>query len=118
MGSNHSIAGNPQTELRVQTKPLQTDEYAIENELENRLKNMDKLVESTHAALNQVSFSGKPHALDLMNDLRVKIKATLNMLRVAKLLSEPARESMFSKVRDSLNELEEVIASHLGIRMS
>jgi hypothetical protein len=118
MGSNHAIAGNPQTELRVQSKSLQRDEYPLENELENRIKNMDKLVESTHVALNQGSFSGKPHALDLMNDLRVKIKATYNMLRVAKLLSEPARESMFSKVRDSLNELEEVIASHLGVRMN
>jgi hypothetical protein len=118
MGSNHAIAANPQTELRVQSKSLQRDEYPLENELENRIENLDKLVDSTYAAVNQVSFSGKPHALDLMNDLRVKIKATRNIFRVAKLLSEPARESMFSKVRDSLNALEEVIASRLGVRMS
>jgi hypothetical protein len=53
-----------------------------------------------------------------MNDLRVKIKATHNMLRVAKLLSEPARESMLSKVRDSLNDLEDIVASKLGVEMT
>ena len=118
MAPNHAIAGNPQTELRVQSNSPQRDEYPSENELENRIRNLDKLVDSTHAALEQVSFSGKPHAVDLVNDLRVKIKATHNLLRVAKLLSEPARESMFSKIRDSLNDLEEVIASHLGVRMN
>ena len=56
--------------------------------------------------------------LDLMNDLRVKIKATHNMLRVAKLLSEPARGSMLSKVRDSLDDLEEVVASKFGVEMT
>jgi hypothetical protein len=37
---------------------------------------------------------------------------------VAKLLSEPARESMFSKVHDSLDELEEIVASELSVRMN
>jgi len=118
MSSSHANARNPQTELRVQSNSPQRDEYPSENELENRIKNLDKLVDSTHAALERVSFSGKPRALDLVTDLRVKIKATHNMLQVAKLLSEPARARMFSKVRDSLNDLEEVIASHLGLRMS
>ena len=118
MAPNHAITGNPQTELRVQSNSPQRDEYPSENELENRIRNLDKLVDSTHAALEQVSFSGKPHAVDLVNDLRVKVKATHNMVQVAKLLSEPARESMFSKIRDSLNDLEEVIASHLGVRMN
>lgn len=118
MGSNHAIAANPQTERRVQSKSPQRDEYPSENELENRIKNLDKLVDSTHAALEQESFPGKPRALDLVNDLRVKIKASHDMVRVAKLLSEPARASMFSKVCDSLNDLEEIVASHLGLRMS
>jgi hypothetical protein len=118
MGSNHAVAGNPQTELRVQSKSLQRDEYALDNELENRIKNLDKLVDSLHATSDQMSFSGKPHALNVVNDLRVRIKASHNLVRVAKLLSEPARESMFSKVRDSLNDLEESIASHLSAKTS
>jgi hypothetical protein len=116
MGSNHAVAGNPQTELGVQSKSLQRDEYALDNELENRIKNLDKLVDSLRASSDQLSFSGKPHALDLVNDLRVRIKASHNLLRVAKLLSEPARESMFSKISDSLNDLEESIASRLGAK--
>jgi hypothetical protein len=118
MGLNHVIAGNSRTELTAQDKSLQIDESTLEDELENRMQNLDKLVRSVHAALRQVSFSGKPRALDLMNDLSVKIKATHNMLRVAQLLSEPARESMLSRVRNSVNDLEEVIASNLDVEMA
>jgi hypothetical protein len=118
MRSNHAIAGNSRIEPAVQNKSLQIGESATENELENRIENLDKLVHSVHDALHQVSFSGKLRALDLMNDLRVKIKATHNMLRVAKLLSEPARESMLSRVRDSLKDLEQVIASNLDVEMT
>ena len=118
MGSKHAVAENPQTERGVQNNSPQRNDYPSENELENRLRNLDKLVDSTHAALEQVSFSGKPRALDLVTDLRVKVKASHNLLQVAKLLSEPARKSMFSKIRDSLSELENVVASHLGLRMS
>ncbi len=118
MGSNHAIAGNSRTAPAVRNTSSQTDESRLENELENRIKNLDKLVHSVHDALHQVSFSGKPRALDLMNDLRVKIKATHNMLRVAKLLSEPARESMLSRVRDSVNDLEQVVASNLDVEMT
>ena len=116
MGSNHAVAGYPQTEWRLPRKSLPKD--ALENEVERHLKNLDELVDNLHATPDQMSFSGKPHALDLVNDLRAKIKASHNLLQVAKLLSEPARESMLSKVRDSLNDLEESIASHLGVKTS
>jgi hypothetical protein len=118
MGLNHVIAGNSQTELTAQDKSPQIDESTLENKLENRLKNLDKLVRSVHAALQQVSFSGKLRALDLMSALGVKIKATHNMFRVAKLLSKPARESMLLRVCDSVNDLEEVIASNLDVEMA
>jgi hypothetical protein len=48
----------------------------------------------------------------------VKIQATHNLLRVAKLLSDPARESMLSRVRDSLDDLEQVVASNLDVEMT
>jgi hypothetical protein len=115
MSSHQVIVGNSPTEHDSHHR---RNEYASEGELEIRIKNLDKLVYSVHSALRQVSFSGKPRALDLMNDLRVKIKATDNKLRVAKLLSEPARESMLLGVRDSLNELEETIAAHLDVEMT
>jgi len=115
--ANHAV-WNPPTGLRHQSESLQRVEFALENDLENRIKNLDKLVDSVNSALGYESFSGKPHALDLMNDLRVKIKATHNMLRVAKLLSEPARESMLSRVRHSLNDLEGIVASNFGVEMN
>jgi len=114
MSSHHLIAGTSPTERNS----LHRNEYASESELEIRIKNLDKLVGSVHSALRQVSFSGKPRALDLMDDLRMKIKATDSKLRVAKLLSEPARGSMLLTVRDSLNELEETIAAHLDVEMT
>jgi hypothetical protein len=114
MGSNRLNAWNPPTEH----KSMQSDEYASENELENRIRDLDNLVDSVHAALHQVSFSGKLRALDLLTDLRVKTRATHNMFRVARLLSEPARESMISRARDSLNDLEEVIATHLDVELT
>jgi hypothetical protein len=115
--ANHAV-WNPSTELRNQSESRQGLEFALENDLEKRITNLDKLADSVISALDQESFSGKPHALDLVNDLRVKIKATHNMLRVAKLLSEPARDSMLSKVRDSLNDLEDIVASKFGIEMT
>jgi len=114
MSSHQLIAGNTATEH----ESFRKIESASESELEIRIKNLDKLVCSVHSALRQVSFSGKPRALDLMNDLRGKIKATDNKLRVAKLLSEPARGSMLLTVRDSLNDLEETIAAHLDVEMT
>jgi hypothetical protein len=114
MSSNHLIEGKSPTEHN----PFRRNEYSSESELGNRIQNLDKLVHSVQAALRQVSFSGKPCALDLMNDLQVKVKAIHNMLRVAKLLSEPARESMLSRVCDSLTELEEAVAAHLDVEMT
>lgn len=115
MSSNHLIAEN---HLEPECKSPQREGFVPENQLENRIQNLDKLVHSVHGALRQVSFSGKSDALNLMNDLRTKIKATHNMLQVANLLSEPARGSMLSRVRNSLKELEETIAAHLDVEMT
>lgn len=113
MRLNHVIGENPQIGLGLQSKPLQTDESALENEVESHLRNLEELVERLDvAARNQPPFSGKPHTPNLVSDLRAKTKASQDMVRVAKLLSETVRKSMFLRVRDFLNDLEEVIASH------
>lgn len=117
MSSNNPIAESVQREPRIQSQSSRRDESAPESDLENRIRNLDKLVDSTYAALSRESFASEPHALDLVNDLHVRIRASQNLLRVAKLLSEPARGSMFSKVHDSLDDLEEVVASRLGVRI-
>jgi hypothetical protein len=118
MGLDRTVAGIRETEVRSQNSSPERNVPAPENELENRIRNLEKLANSLEAALGRESFSAKPRALDLLTDLRLKIKASWNMFRVAKLLSEPARESMLSKVRDSVNDLEGVVASHFGVAMT
>jgi hypothetical protein len=118
MGLKHAVTANPQSELTDQNKSVQIDESELEDELENRVENLDKLLNNVHATLEQQSFSGKTHALDIVIDIRMKIKASHTMLQVAKLLSEPARESMLLRVRNCLNSLDEECASHLGVRMT
>jgi hypothetical protein len=116
MGSYRAIAESPQTERT--DKSLRIEGSAIEHGLENRIKNLDKLVCSVHAALYRVSFSGKLRALDLMTELRVKIGATHNMFMVAKVLREPARQSLLSRVGKSVDDLEKIIAAHFDVEMT
>jgi hypothetical protein len=118
MRFEHAVAGNPQTELRGRNDSPQRSEVALENELENRIRNLERLAESIEATLGRESFSRKPYALDLASDLRVKIRASWKMFRFARLLSEPARESMVLKVRESVNDLEDLVASHFGVEMT
>jgi hypothetical protein len=118
MGLDRTVVGTRETEVRSQNRSPQRNVSAPENELENRIRNLERLANSLQAALGRESFSGQPHALDLLDDLRLKIKASWNMFRVAKLLSEPARESMLSKVGDSVNDLEGLVASHFGVEMT
>ena len=56
---------NPPTEPRHQSESLRGVEFALENDLGNRIDNLGKLVDSVSSALGQESFSGQPHALDL-----------------------------------------------------
>ena len=114
MRLDHAVTGNPQTASSSQPK----SGIGLENELENRMRNLERLAESIEAALGLESFSGKPHALDLASDLRIKIKASWTMFRLARLLSEPARESMLVKVWESVNDLEDIVASNFGVEMT
>lgn len=116
MGSHRAIAENQETERK--DKSLPKDGSTMENGLENRIKNLDKLVCNVHAALHRVSFSGKLRALDLMTELRVKIGATHNMFMVAKVLREPARQSLLSRVGKSVDDLEKIIATYFDVEMT
>jgi hypothetical protein len=116
MGSNRAIAENPENEPRVQGAP-KTYGSAPEYGLEIRIQNLDALVHSVHAALDREPFEGKHQALNVIASLRMKIKATLNMFRLARLLREPARESMLLRVRDSVNGLESDVATQLHVEL-
>jgi hypothetical protein len=114
MGLNRAFGDNQETELGLPCEPLRGD--SLEKEVENQLRNLDRLVESVGSARDQASFPSKPHAHNLVNNLRTKLKASHDMFRLAKLLSEPVRTSMFSKVHESLNDLEEDIAAHWNVK--
>jgi hypothetical protein len=126
MSLEHMVSGNAATEWGLNEKrenangPEETKSAVRENELENRLKNLERLAESVQGALGRESLSalGKVRALDVVSDLRVKTKASWKIFRVAKLLSEPARGSMLAQVRETVEELEEVVASQFGVEMT
>lgn len=81
----------------------------LEIEVENRLASLDKRLDEMQADGNQLSDSDK----GLICDLGQRVKASHHTLLVAKLISEPARESLLLKLRDSINDVEELMASQL-----
>ena len=88
-----------------------------ENELENRITNLDKLTEALYSALHQETFPGQFHALDLVSDLRLKVKATQHMFHVGRLLEESARTEVLANAAVSVENLEAVIALRFGVEM-
>jgi len=102
---------------RLQSKPPLTDQSAAEIEVQDRLRDLDDLVDRISAAnRDKVSISGKTSVPDTLRDLRAIVKANHDEVLVAQLLSHPARESMLLKVRDSLRNLEKMLAYHLGVK--
>src|ERR1700730_4490453 len=97
---------------KLAESPPHTNDRALENELENRAKSLNKLLQELPIPSDRMSLSAHPHAIDLLSELRVKVQATHSMVLVAKLLREPARQSLFSKVQESLDELERDVATH------
>lgn len=80
---------------------------ALETEVANQLAKLDKLVGDLQADRDRWSAADK----DFMHQLRQRVNAGHRTLLVAKLISEPARESLFLKLHDSLNDVEELMAS-------
>jgi len=92
-----------------------------ENELENRIINLDKLTDALSSALklavNQPPASSEFHAIDLVSDLRLKVKASQQMFQLARLLEEPARTDVLSTVTVSIENLEAIIALEFGVEL-
>jgi hypothetical protein len=100
-----------------QATPPRTNDPASESELENRAKSLSKFLKPLDVD-DRAPHSRQPHALDPLSELKVKVEATYNMLRVAKLLREPARQSLLSKVRESLDDLERIFAANFEVEMT
>jgi hypothetical protein len=85
------------------------------SEFEQRLDNIAKRIDELHAS---------PHECDVVNsvdsretcepgvELRVKTDAARWMLRVAKHLTGPTREKVFTAVQKSLDDIEKIVAIH------
>jgi hypothetical protein len=117
MGSNH-VVGKPQTEFINKNNSIKRTERAFESQLENRIENLETLVNSIQGVVARESFSDKRHAIDFVADLRMKTKSCREIFRIGRLLREPARESMLLKLSENLDALEEVFASRLGVKMN
>jgi len=113
MRLDRAVAGHAEGEPRVHSKAT----HAPQTELDIRIANLVKLLESICSVLGQESFTGQPQALDLADDLRLKIKATENMSRVGKSLNEPMRSCVLQNASASVNDIETVIAARFGVVM-
>jgi hypothetical protein len=88
----------------------------VEQELESRIENLKICVDRLPAGNEEQELGGMQEP-NHVNDLRTRLKAMWNMVRVAKLLREPARGSMLATVQDSLKEMEESVAAEFGVRV-
>lgn len=80
-------------------------------EVEARLQRVCDRHKSLNVASQLVRLETGPHICDPHLDLHVKVEAVRWMLRIAKHMSEPAREVVFLRIENSLRQLESAIES-------
>lgn len=84
-----------------------------ENDIEARIERLTKRFDKIGAASHLVWLQSGPHIFDPALDLSVKIESIRWMLRVAKPMTEPAREVMFLRIENSLRKLEAEVDSRV-----
>ena len=82
-----------------------------ENDIEARIERLTQRFDKISAASHIVWLTSGPHIFDPALDLTVKIESIRWMLRIAKPMSEPAREVMFLRIENSLRKLEAQVDS-------
>jgi hypothetical protein len=80
-------------------------------EVESRLQRVCDRYKNLNAAPHFVWLEDGAHIYDPGLNLRVKVDAVRWMLRIAKHMSEPAREVLFSRIENSLRQLEATVES-------
>jgi hypothetical protein len=83
--------------------------FLTEEEVEARLRRLCDRYKNLNAASHLVWLEKEPHVYDPNLDLHVKVEAVRWMLRIAKHMSEPAREVIFLRIENSLRQLEAAI---------
>lgn len=86
-------------------KPFQEEEF------EARIQHICDRYENLDAATHLVYLKGGAHVYDPHLNLHVKVEAVRWMLRIAKHMSEPAREVVLLRIENSLRQLEAPVES-------
>jgi hypothetical protein len=103
----HETASNH----RLQVVP--NEAHFDENDIEARIERLTKRFNKISAVSHLVWLKSGPHIFDPALDLSVKIESIRWMLRIAKPMSEPAREVMFLRIENSLRKLEAEVDSQV-----
>jgi hypothetical protein len=77
--------------------------------IEARLRQLGKQVEGMNSDSRLVWLQSGPHIYDCEFDLSVKVEAVRWMLRIAKHMRDSAREMMFFRIQNSLQQLERTL---------
>jgi hypothetical protein len=89
------------------------EENFEEKEIEARIERLTERFKKTNAASNLVWLKSGPHIYNPTLDLSVKVEAIRWMLRIAKPMSEPAREVMLLRIENSMRKLEAAVESRM-----
>jgi hypothetical protein len=78
-------------------------------EVEARIQHVCDRYKNLNSASRTVWLESGPHICNPELDLHVKVEAVRWMLRIAKHMSEPAREVVFLRIENSLRQLESAV---------
>jgi hypothetical protein len=89
------------------------EQFFQTDEIETRIQHVSDLHENLNAAPQVVWLKGAPYVHDSQLDLHVKVEAVRWMLRIAKHMSDPAREVVLLRIENSLRQLEAAVGSRV-----
>ena len=107
------IQDQPETASSRRLHLVREDEHFHEEEFETRIEHLTDRFNKMNAASHIVWLKSGPHIFDPSLDLSVKVEAVRWMLRIAKHMSEPAREVVFLRIENSLRQLEAAVDSQV-----
>ena len=107
------IQDRPETASSHRLHVVRHEENFEEKEIEARIERLTQRFKKTNSASNLVWLKSGLHIYDPALDLSVKVEAIRWMLRIAKPMTEPAREVMLLRIENSLRKLEAAVESRM-----
>lgn len=87
------------------------ERHSQEKVIEARIQRLDDQLETLHSDSRLVWLRTGPHIYNPEFDLSVKVEAIRWMLRIARHMQDSAREVMFLRIQNSLDQLERALES-------